>query len=106
MEVFVARHVDDLQGWFVISGELFADYQHSDEYKTAMAYRCFHCGIILKTRGVVVHQDSCDIGSDERLNESLFMLNYCVENAKANDGLGARVETDVLGYLSRYRKGE
>ena len=106
MDVFVARYVGDRRGWFAVSSELFEDYQSFDEYETSTAYRCFHCGIILKTRGVVVHQDSCDIGSDEGLNESLFMLNYCVENAKSNDGLGARVETDVLGYLSRYRKGE
>ncbi len=106
MDVSVARYINDQRGWFVISDELFDYYDQDEEYEVAKAYRCFHCGIILKCVGVVVHQDSCDIDSDERLNESLFMLNYCVENAKANDGLGARVETDVLGYLSRYRKGE
>ena len=64
---------------------------------------CFHCGIICKHSGIVVHKDTCNIGSDERLNQALFMLQYCFDTAVANDGIGRNVAADILEFMSSYK---
>lgn len=103
MDVSFARHINDQRGWFVISDELFDYYDQDDEYDVAKAYRCFHCGILVKHGAVIVHKDSCTIGADERLNKSLFMLEYCFNTANTNDGLGARVFSDVSDFIRGYK---
>lgn len=103
MDVSVARYINDQRGWFVISDELFDYYDQDDKYDAAKAYRCFHCGILVKEAQVVVHNDSCMIGADERLNKSLFMLEYCFNTANTNDGLGVRVFSDVSDFIRGYK---
>lgn len=103
MDVSVARHINDQRGWFVISDELFDYYDQDAEYDIAKAYRCFHCGILVKEAQVVVHKASCMIGADERLNKTLFMLEYCFNTANTNDGLGARVFSDVSDFIRGYK---
>lgn len=103
MDVSVARYTNDQRGWFVISDELYDYYDQDDQYDVAKAYRCFHCGIICKPSGVVVHKATCNIGSDERLNQALFMLEYCFDTAVANNGVGKNVTADILEFMRIYK---
>ena len=103
INVFLAREIGDIDGWFVVSRELAENYCKSPEHTTTEGYMCFHCGILVKESQVIVHKDSCMIGADERLNKSLFMLEYCFDTANTNDGLGSRVFSDVSDFIRSYK---
>ena len=105
MITMAAREIGDVGGWYAISDGIAEELKSSPEHTTALMYRCFHCGFIPASSGAIVHKDTCQIGSDERLNQALYMLNYVYDNAQANYGLGDRVASDVVEYMRRFGDG-
>ncbi len=66
-------------------------------------YRCYHCGDIKNSGGVVVHKDSCKIGADERLNHALFMVDFLKSHIFANDIATDRVVSCILEFEEQYK---
>lgn len=66
-------------------------------------YRCFHCGDIPISNGVIVHNDACNVGADEKLNEALFMCLFLFEHMEANDLFLPRVSEKYKQLIKKYR---
>ncbi len=83
MITYFIREIGD-GDFYAVCKDSYEAAQKSPEMDTCVKYRCFHCGDIDVSNGVIAHLDTCTIGADERLNEALYMCDFLYEHIIAN----------------------